>query len=58
MSKRMRCADVGMDCDFAAMADTEEELLQLVREHASRVHGIDEVTPELRQKVLDAVEEV
>lgn len=58
MSKRMTCADVGMDCDFAALADTEEELLELVREHARRVHGIEEVTPELRRKVLDAVEEV
>lgn len=58
MSKRMKCADVGMDCDFAALADTEEELLELVREHARRVHGIEEVTPELKQKVLDAVEDV
>jgi predicted small metal-binding protein len=58
MSKRMKCADVGMDCDFAALADTEEELLELVREHARRVHGIDEVTPDLKRKVLDAVEDV
>lgn len=58
MSKRMKCADVGMDCDFAALADTEEELLELVREHARRVHGIEEVTPELKRKVMDAVEEV
>lgn len=58
MSKRMTCADVGMDCDFAALADTEEELLELVREHARRVHGIEEITPELKRKVLDAVEDV
>lgn len=58
MSKRMECSDVGMDCDFAALADTEEELLELVREHARRVHGIEEVTPELKRKVMDAVEEV
>lgn len=58
MSKRMKCADVGMDCDFAALADSEEELLELVREHARRVHGIEEVTPELKRKVLDAVEDV
>lgn len=58
MSKRMQCADVGLDCDFAAMADTEEELLQIVSEHAERVHGVEEITPELKRKVLDAVEEV
>ena len=58
MSKTIRCADVGMDCDFAALADTEDELLELVAEHAERVHGIEEITPELRQKVLAAMREV
>lgn len=58
MSKRIECSDVGMDCDFAALADDEEELLELVAEHASRVHGIEEITPELRQKVLDAAVDV
>lgn len=58
MSKRIRCADVGMDCDFAALADSEDELLELVVEHAERVHQIDEITPELKQKVMDAIEEV
>lgn len=58
MSKRMRCADVGMDCDFAALADTQDELLEIVREHAERVHGIEEMSGDLRQKVLDAIEDV
>lgn len=58
MSKRIRCADVGMDCDFAALADSEDELLELVVEHAERVHQIDEISPELKQKVMDAIEEV
>lgn len=58
MAKRIRCSDVGLDCDFAAMADTEEELLELVSEHAERVHGIDEITPELQGKVARAIEDV
>lgn len=58
MAKRIRCADVGLDCDFAAMADDEEELLELVVEHAERVHGIDEITPELKGKVQAAIEDV
>lgn len=58
MSKRIECSDVGMDCDFAALADTQDELLELVAEHAERVHDIEEITPELRQKVLDAVVDV
>lgn len=58
MAKRISCADVGLDCDFAAMADSEEELLELVAEHAERVHGIDEITPELQGKVTRAIEDV
>ncbi len=58
MSKRIRCADVGMDCDFAALADSEEELMELVAEHAERVHGIDDITPDLQEKVKAAIEDV
>lgn len=58
MSVRIECSDVGMDCDFAALAEDQDELLELVAEHAGRVHGIEEITPELRQKVLDASVEV
>lgn len=58
MPKRMACADVGMDCDFEAMADSEEELMELVAEHAKRTHGIDEITPELKEKVEAAIKDV
>jgi len=28
MTKVLRCKDVGMDCDFIARADSEEEILR------------------------------
>lgn len=58
MAKRISCADLVPGCDFAAMADTEEELMDLVTEHAGRVHGIEEITPELREQVEAAIEDV
>lgn len=58
MSVRICCADVGPDCDFEALADTEEELMELVAEHASRVHGIETVDAELESRVRDAMQEV
>lgn len=51
MAKELRCADVGMDCDFVAKAETHEELMQKVATHAREVHGITEITPELKEKV-------
>jgi len=38
MAKVLRCRDVGMDCDFIARADSEEELLKKAAEHAAKTH--------------------
>ena len=58
MAKEIRCADVGMDCDFVTKAETEAELLQKVVQHAQDVHGITEITPELQQKVAEVIRDV
>lgn len=58
MAKELRCADVGMDCDFVTRAETTEELMGKVAAHASEVHGIDEVTPELQAQVMSVVRDV
>lgn len=55
MAKVMRCRDVGMDCDFVARAATEDEILKQAAEHASTVHNIPQVTPELAAKVRAAI---
>jgi predicted small metal-binding protein len=58
MAKELRCADVGMDCDYVATADTTEELMGKVAAHAAAVHDIHEITPELEAKVSSVVREV
>jgi predicted small metal-binding protein len=58
MAKQMRCADVVPGCDYAAWAETEEELMELVVAHARTAHGIEEVTPEVAAKVQAAIEDV
>ena len=55
MAKTMSCRDVGPDCDFVARAETEEELMQQVAEHAAAVHGMQEVPPEIAEKVQAAI---
>jgi predicted small metal-binding protein len=42
--KVLRCKDFGMECDFEARAETEEEVLRLAAEHA-KFHGLEEVPP-------------
>ena len=55
MAKEMRCADVGMDCDFVATAESVDQLMEKVVEHAREVHGITEVTPDLAAKVSSVI---
>jgi len=55
MAKQLRCADVGMDCDYVATADSTDELMGKVVAHAKTVHGISEITPDLQAKVASVI---
>ncbi len=55
MARILRCRDVGMDCDFVARAETEEELLKKVTEHAEIVHNMKEIPEEVLAKVRAAI---
>ncbi len=57
MAKTISCRDVGPDCDFTARAETEEALMEKVAEHASTVHGIKEVPPEILALVKGAIKD-
>jgi predicted small metal-binding protein len=55
MSKILSCRDVGVDCDFVAKGDTEEEILEQCAEHARNDHGMTEIPDDLVQKVRWAI---
>jgi predicted small metal-binding protein len=55
MAKVFKCSDLGMKCDFVARAETEEELMKLVRKHGMEAHGMADVKPELLAKVKAAI---
>jgi predicted small metal-binding protein len=57
MPKVIRCRDVGFDCDGVIRAETEEEALQQAAVHAKSVHGLEEVTPEVVEKVKAVMQE-
>ncbi len=54
--KLLRCRDAGFDCDHEVRAETEEDLLQQVAQHAQTVHN-GEVTPQLVEQVKSRVQE-
>jgi predicted small metal-binding protein len=55
MAKHLACGDVVEGCSFEVGAETEEELLRRVTEHATKEHGVCEVTPELEAQVKAAI---
>jgi predicted small metal-binding protein len=57
MSKVLRCGDIVGNCDFVAKGESEQEILQQASEHARTSHGIEQITPELAEKVRSAIKD-
>ena len=55
MAKTVSCRDVGMDCDFVAKGETDEDILQQCTEHARKDHNMTEIPPEVVDKVRGAI---
>lgn len=55
MAKTVSCRDVGMDCDFVATGETEQDILQQCVEHARTDHGMTEIPAEVAEKVRAAI---
>ncbi len=51
MTKVVHCRDIGFDCEGVIRAETEEEALQMVAEHAQSVHNMDQVPEDVVEKV-------
>ena len=48
------CREVGVDCDFTGKGETEEELMNVLVEHAVKDHGFDAEyvkSPEMQEKI-------
>ena len=57
MSKTYTCRDVGVDCDWKTSAETEDEVMATIRQHAAQVHPTIELTPELVDVVRGAIKD-
>ncbi|HEX6279298.1 MAG TPA: DUF1059 domain-containing protein [Pyrinomonadaceae bacterium] len=57
MPKTLSCRDVGVDCDWVATGETEEEIMAKTAEHARTDHGMNEIPPELAEKARGAIKD-
>lgn len=50
-----KCRDIGMDCDFEATAETVDELMKKIAEHAKSAHNMETIPSDLLEKVKSAI---
>jgi len=57
MDKRLYCRDVGLDCEFSACGNTDEEALNKLGQHVLAIHGVKGFSKEFYNKARSAVRE-
>jgi predicted small metal-binding protein len=55
MSKVVSCRDAGVDWDFVARGETEQDVLQQCADHGCKEHGMNGLRADLAEKVPCAI---
>ena len=55
MAMELRCRDVGVDCDEVIRGETQEEVMAKAAEHARTQHDMEEISPEMGEKIKEAI---
>lgn len=54
MAKQVRCIHAGFeDCEFLLRTEDEDELVEFVRRHAERVHGVSVSAAHVRKIAVE-----
>ena len=56
--KELRCREVGFDCEGVVRAESEDEVLRQVAEHARKVHGLTEIDESMAQQIRSRIHTV
>jgi len=59
MVKKFRCNihQHGKECPWYAQAETEEELMKKIEEHAETVHGVKDLSDEMLKEIKGSINE-
>jgi predicted small metal-binding protein len=57
MGKVLKCRTVGLDCDFVARAESDEQIMKQVAEHARKDHGMETIPNDVVAKVKASIHE-
>ena len=56
--KQFKCGDVVLGCEWVTRSEDEEELFDEISSHARDAHAMDEVPPEVVEKIHAVITEV
>ena len=55
MAKIVHCRDLGRECDFVARGLTDEELIEEMARHLSRMHSVKELSRADREQIQSVI---
>ena len=53
MTSTISCREAGYDCDFSLQTESEDELIDLTKRHAERMHDIELSSEDVRGLIQD-----
>jgi predicted small metal-binding protein len=56
--KQFKCGDVVLGCEWVTRREDDEELFDEISSHARDAHAMDEVPPEVMDKIHAVITEV
>jgi predicted small metal-binding protein len=56
--KQFRCGDVVLGCEWVTRNDDESRLFADIQSHAREAHGMDEVPPEVVDRINQVITDV
>lgn len=57
--KRLVCRDVGLDCDYVILGDSDEEMASKAVKHAWEAHAItcvEEMTSDMKTRIKENIQ--
>jgi predicted small metal-binding protein len=58
MAKKFVCSEIGMKCGYQVTANTTEELMPKIADHAKNAHGMMTVPDEIMAKIKSVIKEI
>ena len=56
--KQFRCGDVVLGCEWVTQNEDDQALFSDIQSHAREAHGMDEVPPEVVDRINEVITEV